>query len=284
MLLSAGVWFIMNMFCFIGLFDYQHFSLSLPAALDQLVTGPLPPRLPLRPCPTCPTRPPRWHLQHMLGHPPLHVPSPSLHPLQQPQGAARFESGQSGSHHPGRATGHCVGLSFITGRPFSLGVHMPWSSAACSGTSPVHCRYKWDIHRIHNAEIHISNQKETSVKECLSLFHLAGPNNVSLFKADGEPSEVNSKLVLYYTPQVIIFPVIHLIHKHTHTHTSDSWSRRLSRLPWDHWLLTDPLNRAVGLVGGNWEWMGKFTWEEAMPPSWYDWIWLVMIGCDWFMR
>uniref|UniRef100_A0A8C1KFS1 Neurobeachin-like protein 2 n=1 Tax=Cyprinus carpio TaxID=7962 RepID=A0A8C1KFS1_CYPCA len=35
----------------------------------------------------------------------------------------------------------------------------------------------------------------------LSLFHLAGPNNVSLFKADGEPSEVNSKLVLYYTPQ-----------------------------------------------------------------------------------
>uniref|UniRef100_A0A671PMP1 Neurobeachin-like protein 2 n=1 Tax=Sinocyclocheilus anshuiensis TaxID=1608454 RepID=A0A671PMP1_9TELE len=39
------------------------------------------------------------------------------------------------------------------------------------------------------------------VKEGLSLFHLAGPNNVSLFKADGEPSEVNSKLVLYYTPQ-----------------------------------------------------------------------------------
>ncbi|XP_073782067.1 neurobeachin-like protein 2 isoform X3 [Danio rerio] len=29
----------------------------------------------------------------------------------------------------------------------------------------------------------------------------AGPNNVSLFKADGEPSEVNSKLVLYYTPK-----------------------------------------------------------------------------------
>ncbi|XP_051574482.1 neurobeachin-like protein 2 isoform X2 [Myxocyprinus asiaticus] len=29
----------------------------------------------------------------------------------------------------------------------------------------------------------------------------AGPNNVSLFKADGEPSEVNSKLVVYYTPQ-----------------------------------------------------------------------------------
>ncbi|XP_056618979.1 LOW QUALITY PROTEIN: neurobeachin-like protein 2 [Triplophysa dalaica] len=29
----------------------------------------------------------------------------------------------------------------------------------------------------------------------------AGPNNVSLFKSDGEPSEVNSKLVLYYTPQ-----------------------------------------------------------------------------------
>lgn len=45
-------------------------------------------------------------------------------------------------------------------------------------------------------------------------FRLAGPNNVSLFKADGEPSEVNSKLVLYYTPQVIIFPVIHLIHTH----------------------------------------------------------------------
>uniref|UniRef100_A0A8C2F2I8 Neurobeachin-like protein 2 n=1 Tax=Cyprinus carpio TaxID=7962 RepID=A0A8C2F2I8_CYPCA len=30
---------------------------------------------------------------------------------------------------------------------------------------------------------------------------IAGPNNVSLFKADGEPSEVNSKLLLYYTPQ-----------------------------------------------------------------------------------
>lgn len=79
----------MDMFCFIGLFDYQHFSLSLPAALDQLVTGPLPPRLPLRPCPTRPTRPLRWHLQHMLGHPPLHVPSPSLHPLQQPQGGGQ---------------------------------------------------------------------------------------------------------------------------------------------------------------------------------------------------
>ncbi|XP_055065658.2 neurobeachin-like protein 2 isoform X2 [Misgurnus anguillicaudatus] len=33
-----------------------------------------------------------------------------------------------------------------------------------------------------------------------ALFN-AGPNNVSLFKADGEPSDVNSKLVLYYTPQ-----------------------------------------------------------------------------------
>lgn len=42
-------------------------------------------------------------------------------------------------------------------------------------------------------------------------FCFSGPNNVSLFKADGEPSEVNSKLVLYYTPQVIIFPSIWLI-------------------------------------------------------------------------
>ncbi|XP_030639127.1 LOW QUALITY PROTEIN: neurobeachin-like protein 2 [Chanos chanos] len=33
-----------------------------------------------------------------------------------------------------------------------------------------------------------------------ALFH-AGPNNVSLFKADGELSELNSKLLLYYTPQ-----------------------------------------------------------------------------------
>lgn len=43
----------------------------------------------------------------------------------------------------------------------------------------------------------------------VSLILLLGPNNVSLFKADGEPSEVNSKLVLYYTPQVIIFSLIH---------------------------------------------------------------------------
>ncbi len=154
------------------------------------------------------------------------------------RGTARCESGQSGPHYPGRATGHCVGLSFITGRPFSHGVHLPWSSAACSGTSPVYCRYKWDIHHIHYAEIHISSQKETSVKEYLSLFRSTGPNNVSLFKSDGEPSEVNSKLLLYYTPQVIIFPVIHLIH--TLSHTTYSWSRRLSRPPWAHWLLTDP--------------------------------------------
>ncbi|XP_052000288.1 neurobeachin-like protein 2 [Xyrauchen texanus] len=32
-------------------------------------------------------------------------------------------------------------------------------------------------------------------------FFASGPNNVSLFKADGEPSDVNSKLVVYYTPQ-----------------------------------------------------------------------------------
>uniref|UniRef100_A0A8C2FWK1 Neurobeachin-like 2 n=1 Tax=Cyprinus carpio TaxID=7962 RepID=A0A8C2FWK1_CYPCA len=44
-------------------------------------------------------------------------------------------------------------------------------------------------------------RKQALQNICLSLFHLAGPNNVSLFKADGEPSEVNSKLVLYYTPQ-----------------------------------------------------------------------------------
>lgn len=43
----------------------------------------------------------------------------------------------------------------------------------------------------------------------VSLILLLGPNNVSLFKADGEPSEVNSKLVLYYTPQVIILSLIH---------------------------------------------------------------------------
>ena len=30
----------------------------------------------------------------------------------------------------------------------------------------------------------------------------AGPNNVCLFKSDGELSELNSKLLLYYTPQV----------------------------------------------------------------------------------
>ncbi|XP_045082156.1 neurobeachin-like protein 2 isoform X2 [Coregonus clupeaformis] len=31
--------------------------------------------------------------------------------------------------------------------------------------------------------------------------HTAGPNHVSLFKADGELSDLNSKLLLYYTPQ-----------------------------------------------------------------------------------
>uniref|UniRef100_A0A8C2FWZ2 Neurobeachin-like 2 n=1 Tax=Cyprinus carpio TaxID=7962 RepID=A0A8C2FWZ2_CYPCA len=46
-----------------------------------------------------------------------------------------------------------------------------------------------------------TTKKQALQNICLSLFHLAGPNNVSLFKADGEPSEVNSKLVLYYTPQ-----------------------------------------------------------------------------------
>lgn len=31
---------------------------------------------------------------------------------------------------------------------------------------------------------------------------VTGPNHVPLFKADGELSELNSKLLLYYTPQV----------------------------------------------------------------------------------
>ncbi|XP_018596219.2 neurobeachin-like protein 2 isoform X1 [Scleropages formosus] len=33
------------------------------------------------------------------------------------------------------------------------------------------------------------------------VLHAAGPNSVSLFKPDGELSEINSKLLLYYTPQ-----------------------------------------------------------------------------------
>uniref|UniRef100_A0A665UD71 Neurobeachin-like protein 2 n=1 Tax=Echeneis naucrates TaxID=173247 RepID=A0A665UD71_ECHNA len=35
----------------------------------------------------------------------------------------------------------------------------------------------------------------------LHCFLLSGPNHVSLFKADGELSDLNSKLLLYYTPQ-----------------------------------------------------------------------------------
>lgn len=34
------------------------------------------------------------------------------------------------------------------------------------------------------------------------LLPITGPNHVSLFKADGELSDLNSKLLLYYTPQV----------------------------------------------------------------------------------
>lgn len=36
----------------------------------------------------------------------------------------------------------------------------------------------------------------------LHWFLLSGPNHVSLFKADGELSDLNNKLLLYYTPQV----------------------------------------------------------------------------------
>jgi len=44
----------------------------------------------------------------------------------------------------------------------------------------------------------------------LCIFHdlhcyvliITGPNHVSLFKVDGELSDLNSKLLLYYTPQV----------------------------------------------------------------------------------
>lgn len=57
------------------------------------------------------------------------------------RGEARCESWQSSPHHPSWATGHRVGFSYFTGWPFSHGVHLPWSSAACSGTSLVHCRY-----------------------------------------------------------------------------------------------------------------------------------------------
>lgn len=34
------------------------------------------------------------------------------------------------------------------------------------------------------------------------MLPVTGPNHVALFKADGELSELNSKLLLYYTPQV----------------------------------------------------------------------------------
>lgn len=36
------------------------------------------------------------------------------------------------------------------------------------------------------------------------MLPITGPNHVPLFKADGELSDLNSKLLLYYTPQVTI--------------------------------------------------------------------------------
>uniref|UniRef100_A0A6Q2YDW2 Neurobeachin-like protein 2 n=1 Tax=Esox lucius TaxID=8010 RepID=A0A6Q2YDW2_ESOLU len=39
------------------------------------------------------------------------------------------------------------------------------------------------------------------VSQCVALRCFPGPNHVSLFKADGELSDLNSKLLLYYTPQ-----------------------------------------------------------------------------------
>ncbi|XP_034030839.1 neurobeachin-like protein 2 isoform X2 [Thalassophryne amazonica] len=42
---------------------------------------------------------------------------------------------------------------------------------------------------------------ETLQPTQIRALHAAGPNHVSLFKADGELSELNTKLLLYYTPQ-----------------------------------------------------------------------------------
>lgn len=59
-----------------------------------------------------------------------------------------------------------------------------------------------------------------------SAFLLVGPNSVPLFKADGELSELCSKLLLYYTPQVGNSPISLLLTSlltKRHCHTMHLW-------------------------------------------------------------
>lgn len=60
------------------------------------------------------------------------------------RGADGGGTGPFSPHYPCGATGHCMGVSLITGWSSGHGIRLPWSSAACTGTSTVYCRYTRD--------------------------------------------------------------------------------------------------------------------------------------------
>uniref|UniRef100_A0A2I4B951 Neurobeachin-like protein 2 n=1 Tax=Austrofundulus limnaeus TaxID=52670 RepID=A0A2I4B951_AUSLI len=70
--------------------------------------------------------------------------------------------------------------------------------------------------------------------------HAAGPNHVALFKADGELSDLNSKLLLYYTPQAFKSQIcLDLAPNHLH-------DGRLT----GHRVMNQDLKDVVNVVGG----------------------------------
>uniref|UniRef100_M4AIB3 Neurobeachin-like protein 2 n=1 Tax=Xiphophorus maculatus TaxID=8083 RepID=M4AIB3_XIPMA len=108
-----------------------------------------------------------------------------------------------GAHHFSRTAGHRVGIADISRWAAGHGLHLPRGSAACPGASAACCRFV-----THILEALVINQNIHQLMFAYMFFMafnfvlpVTGPNHVPLFKADGELSDLNSKLLLYYTPQ-----------------------------------------------------------------------------------
>lgn len=126
-----------------------------------------------------------------------------------------------------------MGNTHVSGWAPGHRLHLPRGSAADSDQSSACCRSVmlcYNVNVVDTFNIFVfqeftrqSNVEETSCNEnprilfffsctpsnvCIFcdlhwfLLSITGPNHVSLFKAEGEISELNSKLLLYYTPQV----------------------------------------------------------------------------------
>uniref|UniRef100_A0A671WQ36 Neurobeachin like 2 n=1 Tax=Sparus aurata TaxID=8175 RepID=A0A671WQ36_SPAAU len=141
-------------------------SLLPPAASAPQATVPLPPPPPPT-CP-CPRTPTRHHLSlpSPTMPPPSSAPSPSQPPSQEAAGGLWRTPRSTPSQQDCRT---------------QSGEHPRLWMGSWAPPSSLHVCFFYDLHWF--------------------LLSITGPNHVSLFKSDGELSDLNSKLLLYYTPQ-----------------------------------------------------------------------------------